>query len=362
MNAITIAWFDLRRSVRERQTLFWMFIAPVIFAAFFGIVTRPSPPRPTVVSIVDEDAPGPLAGQIGSLLSADGLVVRVVRTAPRSRFVLVVPRGSSDALAANEPLKLVLKTGAEQTEEERRVRFKIEKAVVSLTLQNPGDSAAAATGPLAIAAGSLDVRKQPPRYGFQLVVPAYLIMFVFMNLLVSGAGLAEDRASGRLRRLTLTPAGFGPIVVGKLLSRFAIGWVQAAWLLALGLFVFGVDWGPHPGLLCAFVSLFALTSAALGILIGTLFADPDKCAMFAVWSVMILSPLGGLWWPLEVVGPTLRRVAAFIPTGWGIRALNSMMGFGGGIADVAPFAAALAGLFTAAMFVAVRRLRRQTMA
>ncbi len=362
MSALTIAWFDLRRSLRERQTIFWMFIAPVIFGAFFGIVTRPAPQRPTVVVMVDEDAPGPVAGQLTSLLSSDGLVIKAAAKAPRSGFALVVPRGSSEALAANKPINLVLKTGPEPSDQERRVRFKIEKAVVGLTLQGSGDAPPAGAGPLAISAGSLDIRTQPRRYGFQLVIPGYLIMFVFMNLLVSGAGLAEDRASGCLRRLMLTPAGFGSIVTGKLLSRFATGWVQAAWLLAVGLFVFGVDWGPHPALLAAFLSLFALTCAALGILIGTLFADPDKCAALAVWSVMILSPLGGLWWPLEIVGPTLRRVADFIPTGWGIRAVNAMIGFGGGVADVAPFAAALAGLFTVTMLIAVRRLRRQALA
>jgi ABC-2 type transport system permease protein len=361
--ALIIAWTDLRRVVRERQSLFWLFVAPLIFAVFFGVLLRPQQPRPTVVSIVDEDRPAPLAGELATMLSADGVRTRMVASAPASGFALVVPKGTAEALAADKPIQLVLKAGAEQTDAERRLHFKIQKALVNLTLQGPTPSPVQDTkGPLALAQASLDVRRQGTTYGFQRAIPAYLVMFVFLNLLVSGAGIAEERATGQMRRLVLTPASFNHILLGKLLSRFATGWLQIAYLLALGIFVFGIEWGAHPGVLCAFLSVFALASAALGILVGTLFADPDKCATLAVWSAMILSPLGGLWWPLEIVGPTLRKVAYFVPTGWGMEAVNSIMAFGAGALDVAPFAAALAGLFVVSFVLAARRLRRLVIA
>jgi hypothetical protein len=49
------------------------------------------------------------------------------------------------------------------------------------------------------------------------------------------------------------------------------------------------------------VSLFALASASLGILLGTLFTDPDKCATTAVWAAILRWPplegSGGRWKP-----------------------------------------------------------------
>jgi ABC-2 type transport system permease protein len=361
--ALIIAWVDLRRVVRERQNLFWLFVAPVIFAVFFGVLLRPEQPRPTVVSVVDEDRPAPFAADLSAMLSADGIRTKVVATPPASGFAVVVPKGTGEALAADKPIRLVLKAGSEQTNEERRLQFKVEKALINVTLHGSAPSAGQeAQGPLALAQASLEVRRQGMTYGFQHAIPAYLVMFVFLNLLVSGAGLAEERATGRLRRLVLTPVSFNQILLGKLLSRFATGWLQMAWLLALGVFAFGIEWGAHPGVLCAFLSVFALASAALGILVGTLFADPDKCATLAIWSAMILSPLGGLWWPIEIVGPTLRKVAYFVPTGWGMEAVNSIMAFGAGVLDVAPFAAALAGLFAVSFVLAARRLRRQVVA
>ena len=105
------------------------------------------------------------------------------------------------------------------------------------------------------------------------------------------------------------------------------------------------------------LSLFALASASLGILLGTLFKDPDKCASIAVWVAILLAPLGGLWWPLEIVGPFMRRLAYVVPTGWAMEGVNAMLAFGAGFADVAPFALGFIALFAVTFPLAARRLR-----
>ncbi len=93
--------------------------------------------------------------------------------------------------------------------------------------------------------------------------------------------------------------------------------------------------------------------------LGTLFKDPDKCRTFAIWTAILLAPLGGLWWPLEIVGPTMRKIAYVVPTGWAMDSVNSMLAFGAGARDVAPFAGALAALFAVSLTLAARRLKPQ---
>ena len=250
MAAFTIAWNGLRRTVRERQNLFWMFVAPLMFVSFFGVLLRPSPMRPTRVAIVNEDAPGTAAARFATALVADGVDARVVQTRPAadSGLALVIPKGTSDALAAGTGVKVVLLAGVEQTNEERRLQFKIQKAVVDLTLQGGEAEATMTTGsaPLAVQRASLDIRQQGNTRGFQFAVPAYLVMFTFMNLLVSGAALAEERAAGQLRRLAMAPIGFNQIILGKLLVRVAVGWAQMGYLLLVGILVFNIHWGGNP--------------------------------------------------------------------------------------------------------------------
>ena len=359
-SVLVIAWSDIRRVLRERESLFWLFVGPLIFTVFFGLLFRPPAPQRPALAIVNEDSEPALADAIAPLLEADGVSVRRDGALHAGRTTLVIPAGASAAIRASKGTALVLHAGREETSGERNLRFKIQKALTRLYFAPPGGAAgqppAVADGPLVVAEGDLGVRKREVTAGFQRSVPSYLVMFVFLNLLVSGAGIADDRASGRLRRIAIAPVSRAQIVMGKLLGRFAIGWIQIVYLLGFGLVV-GIRWAAHPWVFFGFLSLFALASASLGILLGTLFKDPDKCAATAVWSAILLAPIGGLWWPLEMVSPAMRRLAYFVPTGWAMEGVNAMLAFGAGAWDVAPFALGFAALFAVTFPVAARRLR-----
>lgn len=365
---LVIAWYDLKRVFRERESLFWLFVGPVIFTVFFGLPFRPEAVQRPVLTIVNQDATDELVRRVSPNLEQDGVSVKRADAIVAGRLTMVVPAGALDAVKAGKAVDFVLHAGADETSSERALRFKFQKAITNVYFgldrgtaapgmaAIPDGQAPATDGPLVVTEADIGVRKQEMTSGFQRSVPSYLVMFVFLNLLVSGAGLAEDRASGRLRRMAMAPVSRRAIVLGKLLGRFAIGWIQIIYMLAFGLVV-GIRWADHPWVFFAFLSLFALAAASLGILMGTLFKDPDKCASIAVWVAILLSPLGGLWWPLELVSPAMRQIAYLVPTGWAMEGVNSMLAFGAGAVDVAPFAFGFLALFAVSYPLAARRLQ-----
>jgi ABC-2 type transport system permease protein len=359
-NVAVIAWYDTRRVLRERESLFWLFVGPLIFTVFFGLVFRPGVPTRPRLALVNQDAGDEVARGMTPWLEKDGVTVTRASGVVRGRLTLTVPDGAAAALRAGKGIAFTLHAGAEESSSERNTRFKIQKAITRLyfamSAESGGAPAAAREGPLVVTEGDIGVSKREVTAGFQRSVPAYLVMFVFLNLLVSGAGIAEDRASGRLKRIAMAPVSRQEIVLGKLVGRFAIGWIQIAYMLGFG-FLVGIRWAEHPLVLFAFLSLFALASASLGILLGTLFKDPDKCATTAVWVAVLLSPLGGLWWPLEIVGPFMRQVAYLVPVGWAMEGVNALLAFGADAWDVAPFAAGFLALFAVSFPLAARRLR-----
>ena len=359
-NVLVIAWSDIRRVLRERESLFWLFVGPLIFTVFFGLLFKPAAPSRPALAIVSQDAGPEVLRAISPLLEADGVSVSAKEAVESGRITLVVPAGAAEAIRAGKGVALTLHAGRDETNGERSLRFKIQKALTRMYFTPPGSTAPADAapieGPITLAEGDLGVSRREVTAGFQRSVPSYLVMFVFLNLLVSGAGIAEDRASGRLRRIAVAPVSRPEIILGKLLGRFAIGWIQIVYMLGFGLLV-GIRWADHPWVFFAFVSLFALASASLGILLGTLFKDPDKCASTAVWVALVLAPLGGLWWPLELVGPFMRRLAYFTPTGWAMEGVNAMLAFGAGAWDVAPFALGFVLLFAVSFPLAARRLQ-----
>jgi hypothetical protein len=362
VTALLIAANDLRRLFGERAALFWIFVGPVIFTSFFGIVFKPQPPRRPAVVLVDQDADDRLARTLQILLDRDGVAVLRADHVDPARFALVIPRGAGASFDTGRPMKLVLHAGREETNTERSLRFKIVKALMAVYLAGGGEPEAVArrvaeNQVLTLRTEDLGVRRREITAGFQRSVASYLVMFVLLNLLALGAGLAEERSSGRLRRLFIAPVSRAQIILGKLLMRFTVGWIQIAYMLAIGVIVFKIQWAEHSWVFFAFLSVYALAAAALGMLIGAVFDDPDKASTAGIWTAILLSPLGGLWWPLEVVGPTMRTIGHLVPTGWAMEGVNSMLAFGAGAREVAPFAAALLALFAVSFTLAVRRLR-----
>jgi ABC-2 type transport system permease protein len=364
-HVLVIAWYDIKRVLRERESLFWLFVGPLIFTVFFGLLFRPSPSVRPTLRVVNQDTTDQVLRAATPWLEQDGVTVKPVPAVEKDRLTLVIPAGAGDALQAQQGVTYTLHAGADESTAERNTRFKIQKALTRLYLGQQAAGAAATPGttatpvpegPLVIREAVIGVSRREQTTGFQRSVPAYLVMFVFLNLLVSGAGIAEDRASGRLRRIAMAPVSRQEIVLGKLLGRFAIGWIQIVYMLGFGLIV-GIRWADHGWLFFAFLSLFALSSASLGILLGTLFKDPDKCASIAVWVAILLAPLGGLWWPLEIVSPAMRQLAYAVPTGWAMEGVNAMLAFGAGWMDVAPFALGFVALFAISFPLAARRLR-----
>jgi ABC-2 type transport system permease protein len=354
MTAIDIALNHVRLTLRQREAIFWIFIGPLIMAAFFGIVFKPQPPSKIRLEIVNADTTDTIAKSIAEALEKDGITVTRASGVTPSRTTLVVPPGAAAAIAAVQPVDLQLRTGGDETRADTNLRFKVFKALVASAI---GVKASDPAGPLAIVDADVGAKAQEVTAGFQRSVPSYMVMFVFLNMLVSGAGIAEERKLGLLRRLGMAPIPRRDIVLGKLLGRFSVGWIQIAWMLLAGRLLFSIQWAQHGWVMVGFLTLFALACASLGVFFGTLFEDPDKCRGVAIWTAILLAPLGGLWWPIEIVGPTLKRISHIVPTGWAMEPLNAMLAFGAGASDVLPFAAAFATLFVVTFTLASRRLK-----
>ena len=363
MKAWIIAVNEWKQLLREREAVFWIFIGPVIFVTFFGFLMKPQEPQPLRIAVLNQDRSERLADALTTLLEQEEVEVLRVEELPDSLRTLVIHEGATASLEAGEPIKLVLRTGEEASFQERNLQFKVHKALTGIYLNGIPDPSGADTeessGSSALirfTSGDLGANPRKMTAGYQRSVPAYMVMFVFMNLLIGGSTIAEDQASGRLRRIALAPVRKRDIVLGKLLSRFAVGWIQVIYLLLIGIFVFRIEWAERSWVFFVFMSIFAASSVSTGIFLGTLFKDPDKAINVTIWVAILLAPLGGLWWPLEVVGPTMRRIADFVPTGWAMQGVNNMLAFGAGPRELAPYALAFVGLFAVTFTLASRRI------
>src|SRR5262245_47847114 len=346
MAALAVLRNDLSCYLRDKPALFWTFVGPIVCITLFGYLTQPQAgPTPTI-ALIDRDT-GAVGARLENTLDVLGYRVHRAATGDPNEWLVEIERDE----AGSPPVRMTLHGAAQESAQERAVRFDLESALARLSVPD------GSPGGIEIDAGRSGAAPQKVTRGFQRSVPAYLIMFLTLNLLVAGANLAEDRENGRLRRMLLSPAGKPSVILGKLLARLTVGWTQMALIFAAGILVFRVTFAAHAVLLIAFLSLYALAIGAVGILIGALFRDPDQAHTVAIWTTIVLAPLSGISWPVEAMPPPLRLLADCLPMGWAMRAVNAMLAFNAGPADVAWQALALTSLLIFAFTMATVRLR-----
>lgn len=193
----------------------------------------------------------------------------------------------------------------------------------------------------------------------QHVGPAYTIFFVLMFLMMSAKELVAERKDRTLARLVASRASALDLVLGYLLGGMAVGLLQAGILLTLNSLLFGLDYGDSPGSLVLVVLLLSGVASAGSILLGTAARSTAQADGLGMASTMVMAALGGLWWPLEIVPGFMQAVGRALPTGQAITVFHDLIGRGYGLAEVSGLLTAMAVWFVVLLALATWRLRRQ---
>ena len=382
--ALSLARLDLWLTLADRSAALWMFIMPVVFATFFGLVMGGgSDPTTSQVklTVVDEDR-GELARMLVSDLVSARLAIAEIPpeakdSTPDKTRTLVIPKGFTGRVLAGEQVTLRLERDPDSNAEaslaaQARIAGAIARLIgrlVEAQAASGSDEPAELAAVLATA-GAVDLVTVEPRYagkarvapgGLAHSVPGNTVMFVMLVALTYGAGsISAERQSGMLRRIATCPVSRTDIIVGKIIGRMAVATVQVTVLVLvclLGARFFGEGLGGRPLEVWAILIVFGAAVAPLGVAVGGFVRDPDRAASVGVMATMGMAALGGCWWPIEVVSPALQKLAMLFPTGWAMRALHGVISFGESLPGVAvPIAVlALYGLVFAA--IAARVLR-----
>jgi ABC-2 type transport system permease protein len=366
-DALFLARRDLAYLLRQRETLLWVFVMPVIFFYFIGTVTGGfgSPAG-------SADRPDPLALEA----PADGgvLVDEIVRRLEQQRFRVVRPETAedlarysrrlvipqpeghatvTDAVLAGERLAVTLeRRGDDLAASFDRVRVSraIYTVVADLAVLKGDAEAPSADGFARLAAAPRNLtiqvtmagRQQDPPTGFAQAVPGTMVMFTMLVLLTSGAiMLVTEREQGLLRRLASTPISRGSVVLGKWTARMALALVQIGVAMLLGTLLFRMDWGASVGMIAVVLAAWAAFNASLALVLGSLARSQAQAAGIGVLGTMILAALGGAWWPIEITPAWMQSLALALPTGWTMDAMHRLVHFGDPAAAALPHAAGL---------------------
>ena len=190
-----------------------------------------------------------------------------------------------------------------------------------------------------------------------VVIPGYLVMFVFFASALGAGLLVRERQNHTLERLLATSVRRDSLVGGMFTGAAGKGLIQISIFWTVGILAFKIDLGVAPAAVILLSVLMVVMSASFGIMLATLAKTDRSADSIAVLTSLVLAPLGGCWWPLFITPDWMQFIAKFTPHGWATTGFNKLMVFGAGFGDVVPEMLALLGF--AALFgtIAVWRFR-----
>ncbi|WP_290792652.1 ABC transporter permease [Flavihumibacter sp. UBA7668] len=186
-------------------------------------------------------------------------------------------------------------------------------------------------------------------------VPAWALFGLFFIIIPIAGNAIREREDGSLMRIKMIPGSYFHILLGKLSFYVVLGVLQFFVMLAAGSFLMpllglpSLQIGSAYGSILTTVLVVATTATAYGVLIGIVFQTPNQALPFGAISIVILSAIGGIWVPVEILPAGLQELAQLSPLYWALDSINDLFLRDGSILSI--WKKLLVLLLFAALFV-----------
>ena len=372
---------------RDLHGLAALFLLPMVFIIVMSMALKDVyTPKvtPLAYAIINQDGGKP-AQQLAQLWVAehgpavalqDQAWLQAVR-AGRIKYALLIEAGFSQALdhSSNQQatglVRFTAEPGLEQgVFESKRASLVLLVAQLrteALFASIAGDAKAGAkawfNNPMVVAErAGVGVRPS----SVQQNVPAWLVFGMFF-VVASIAGLfVDERSCGALSRLRSLGASPTQLIVAKIVPYMAVNGVQAALMLAVGVWLMpliggeglslsAIDWG------AMLLILFAISAAAvsLALAIASLVSTHAQAATLGPILNVLMAALGGIMVPLFVMPEVMQTIAAYSPMNWGLTGLLDVLLRGADIAAILPMVGRLLSFATLMLALAYLLFRQR---
>jgi ABC-2 type transport system permease protein len=348
VNVLVIARVNVLRLLRDRTSLFFVFVLPIVLivvlgTAFGGRVA----PR---MGIVATDS-----GALGAELVAairDGSVqlelkepatAEALRAGVESGTLeigVIVPPGYDDTLRTGGIAQIVVlgqpQSAVSALREAVDAAISTQAAAVAaarLAASRTGvpfdealamaRSVQAETAGVTVAVEKIGEGIFPATTGaFQPGAQSQLVLFMFLTSMTAATQLILTRQLGVSRRMVASPVRVSTILAGETLGRFGVAMLQGLFIVLLSAAAGTI------------VVLFALVGTGAAMVVGVFATNPDQAGSLGVMAGMLLGALGGAMVPLEIFPEPVHTIAYLTPHAWAIQGLREVGLRGGTVVDV----------------------------
>jgi ABC-2 type transport system permease protein len=402
--ALRIARKDIKIFLKERGTLLFLFVIPIVFIlAFSGAAGAASAPQEKAISlpVVNLDA-GSTASQtlLDDLNQGGGIQCELYDQAKAQALldkgkinrVLTIPANYAVDLHDGRQVTLRLVNSPDANTSKTEAVYRVVTGVAAdlsletqliasfrqmadmqaaaspdeqvftteiIVAQAQSQFARARTEPLlAVEESWPEILLEGEEQEFNplsVYVPGFAVLFIFLTAQTTAQTIYEEKKVGSFRRLLAAPISKPTILVGKMTPNFITGLVQIIVLFSAGVLIFpalGLDrmaLGNDPLALVLVCLIVLLCSTSLGVLIAAIARTEGQISGL---SSVVLWAFGfaGIWLNQMPATGFFEVISKVIPHYWANVAFLDLFVRGQGLADILSSILVLLG-FTIAFFI-----------
>ena len=192
--------------------------------------------------------------------------------------------------------------------------------------------------------------------GFNQSAPGMGSLYVMFTVLGGMAVLLRERRQWTLQRLMALPLSRAQILGAKIGVYFTLGMIQFFIVFAVGA-AFGMDFGSSPPALLATMAAFVLCITALTFALAPFIKSEGQASGLVLLLSLSLAPLGGAWWPLEIVPEFMQTIGHVSPVAWAMDAFQDLIWYDGSFTDVLPEIAVLLAAAAVLFIIGIRSFK-----
>lgn len=171
-------------------------------------------------------------------------------------------------------------------------------------------------------------------------VPAWAIFAMFFIAIPIAGHMIREREEGSALRIELIPNSYVYMALGRIIFYTFICTLQFICMFAIGIWFLPLlglpqlQLGLHPEIILLIAIAIAFTATAYGHFVGAIFKTTNQAMPFGAISIVILSALGGVWVPADLLPEQMKMLTMVSPLHWGFDAINQIILRNGGLSSV----------------------------
>lgn len=361
---LAVANVGLRRFLRERSNVFFVFVLPFLIILLVGLGFGSVSGSTIAVAGADtEIAQAVVANlpedQVRFYDTAEEAIRAVEETVVAAAAVFPSDGSESIRFLARAGAGLDMRAELEEAValENQRIALVRQAGLVGLS-EADVEEASSAVPPIPL---TIEEQEGEVIWGglnaFDVSALTQVILFMFLSALTASQFLIQDRDLGMARRKASAPISVRRLVAGETLGRFWISMFQAILIVVVSAVLFGVDWG-DPLATGLVLILFALVATGAGVFLGSAMDNAEAAGGVGVMIGIVLAALGGAMAPVEIFPDVMQTVARFTPHFWAIEGLKVSVA-GGDVSEIGQSLAMLTAIAGSLLILSAWFYRRR---